>query len=57
MSMYVNDFFLVSKTMAIFETLKKLLVMEYKIKNLREVKTIISWQIIRDTAAHTMKIN
>lgn len=37
--------------------LKRLLAKKYKMKDLEEVKTIISWQITRETAARTMKID
>ncbi len=43
--------------MATFKTLKGLLGKEYEMKDLREVKFIIGWQIMRDLVAHTMKIN
>ena len=43
--------------MAILEALKKFLSKEYNTKDLGEVKTIIGWQISRDTAAGTMKID
>ncbi len=56
-SMYVDDFFLASNIMAIFESLKKSLLKEYNTKDLGEVKTIIGWQISRDNALGTMKIN
>ncbi len=42
-SVYVDDFLLVSNTMAILETLKKSLSKEYDTKDLRGVKTIIGW--------------
>ncbi len=56
-SMYVDDFLLASNTMAILETLKKSLSKEYDTKGLRKVKTIIGWQIGRDHASRTMKID
>ena len=56
-SMYVDDFLLASNTMAILETLKKSLSKEYDTKDLREAKTIIGWQIGRDHASRTMKID
>lgn len=43
--------------MVTFKALKKLLDEKYKMKNIGEVKTLISWQITKDPAAHTMKIN
>lgn len=57
MSIYVDDLFLASNIIATLKILKKLLVKEYKIKDLREIKTIISWQIIRNRAVYTIKIN
>ena len=56
-SVYVDNFLLVSNTMAILKVLKKSLSKEYDTKDLGEVKIIIGWQISRDTAAETMKIN
>lgn len=43
--------------MAIFKAVKKELVTEYNIKNLRKVITIIGWKIIRDLRTQTLKIN
>ena len=43
--------------MTTLKALKKLLSEKYKIKDLGEVKTIIGWQITRDQAARTMKID
>lgn len=43
--------------MAILKALKKLLDKQYKIKDLREIKTIIGWQITKDPVVRTMKIN
>ena len=43
--------------MVIFKVLKKLLGKKYEIKDLREVKTIIGWQITRDPIVRTIKIN
>lgn len=56
-SEYVNDFLLASDTMDTLEALKKSLSKEYNTKDLGEVKTIIGWQINRDTASGTMKIS
>lgn len=44
-------------TIDTLQTLKNMLEKEYKIKNLGKVKTIIGWQIIRDAATHTIKID
>lgn len=43
--------------MTILNTKKKSLAKEYNMKNLGEVKTIIKWQVTRDTIAYTMKID
>lgn len=37
--------------------MKKLLVTEYNMKDLSEVKTIIRWQVTRDPATRIMKID
>lgn len=55
--MYVDDFLLTSNTMTTLNTIKKSLAREYNMKDLSEVKTIIRWQVTRDTAARTMKID
>ena len=55
--MYVDDFFLASNTTNTLNALKQSLAEEYDTKDLGEVKTIIGWQINRDTAAGTMKIH
>ena len=56
-SVYVDDFLLASSTMKTLNALKQSLAGEYDTKDLGEVKTIIRWQIERDTAASTMKIH
>lgn len=56
-SVYVDDFLLASNTMRTLELLKQLLAKEYDMKDLGEVKTIIGWQITRDPAMGTMKID
>ncbi len=56
-SVYVDYFLLASNAMTTLEALKKLLGKEYEMKDLGEVKTIIGWQITRDPAARTMKID
>ena len=56
-SVYVDDFLLASNKMATLKALKKLLGKKYKMKDIGEVKTIIGWQITRDLAARTMKID
>lgn len=56
-SVYVDDFLLALDKMDTLEVLKKSLSKEYDTKDLREVKTIIGWQIDRDIASGTMKIS
>lgn len=56
-SVYVDDFLLASNTMETLELLKQLLAKQYDMKDLGEVKTIIGWQITRDPAMGTMKID
>ena len=56
-SMYIDNFLLVSNIMATLKALKVSLAKEYDTKDLRKVKTIIRWQIHRDLAADTMKID
>ena len=56
-SVYVDDFLLASNTMANLKALKASLAKEYDTKDHGEVKTIIGWQIHRDPAAGTMKID
>lgn len=57
MSIYINDFLLVSNTMVTLDALKKLMATKYNIKNLSEVKTIIGWQVTKDMARRIIKIN
>lgn len=42
--------------MGALKTWKKLLAKIYEMKDLREIKIIISWQIMRETATCTMNI-
>ena len=43
--------------MVTLDALKKSLAMEYNIKDLGKVKTIIGWQVTRNMATYTMKID
>ena len=43
--------------MPVLENLKKNLAIEYKIKHLGEVKTIIRWQITRNLSTKTIKVS
>lgn len=56
-NMYIDDFLLASNTIDVLQVLKNKLGTKYKIKNLSKAKTIIGWQITRDTSLHMMKIN
>lgn len=56
-SIYVNNFLLASNTMVIFDALKESLAQEYNTKDLGQAKTIIKWQINRDVAMSTIKID
>lgn len=56
-SIYVDDFLLASNSMPALENLKESLAIEYEMKDLGEVKTIIGWQITRDLATRTIKVS
>lgn len=43
--------------MLVLKNFKKNLVIEYKMKDLREVKLIIGWQIIKDLSTSTIKVS
>lgn len=43
MSVYVDNFFLALNIIVTFNALKKSLAIEYNMKNLGKVKTIIGW--------------
>ena len=53
----VDDFLLALRTMSDFDSLKRLLLMEYDVKDLGEAKTNISWQITRDSVTQIMKLD
>lgn len=55
--MYIDDFLLALNIIATLKALKVSLAKEYNIKDFREVKIIIGWQIYLDFIAGTMKIN
>lgn len=57
MSVYVDDFLLASNTMSALNVLKESISKKHNAKNLDEVKTIIGWQITRNPATQTMKID
>ncbi len=56
-NVYVDDFLSASNTIATLKALKVSLAQEYDINDLKEVKTIIGWQIHQDLAAGIMKID
>lgn len=57
MSIYVDKFLQTLNTIIILDAMKKSLIIEYNMKNLGEVKTIIRWQMTRDIVMRTMKID
>ena len=57
MSVCVDDFLLALRTMSDLNSLKRLLLMEYDVKDLSETKTNISWQITRDSVTQIMKLD
>ena len=57
MSMYIDNFLLASNTMSSLKELKRCFAKKYNTKDLEEVKTIIRWQISRNTALGTIKID
>ncbi len=56
-SVYVDDFLLVSNSTDKLETVKKELENEYNVKDLGEVETIIGCQITWDPSIQTLKID
>lgn len=56
-SIYIDDFFLISNTISILNVLKQLVSRKYDTKDLSEVKTIIGWQINWDTAPGAINID
>lgn len=57
MSVYVDNFLLVSNMMNVMQTQKDVLGRKYEIKNLGEVNTIIEWQITKDMSIYMIKID
>lgn len=56
-SIYVNNFLLISNNVDTLKTVKRELEKEYNIKNLEEIKIIIDWQITRNPFTQTFKID
>lgn len=56
-SVYVDNFFWLSKAIATLEALKKLFSIKYETNDLGDVKTIIGQQITRDLVACPIKID
>lgn len=56
-SIYVNDFFLVSNIMNTLNILEISLAKKYETKDLGKPKTIISWQVGQDMVPKTIKID
>ena len=57
MSLYVDNFVIVAKRQSSMEWIKTHPKVEYNVKDLGEVKTIIGWQVTRDLVAGTLKID
>lgn len=57
MSVYVDNFLLTSNTISTLKSLKQMLAKKYNIKDINKVKNIIGWQITRDSAMGTMKVD
>ena len=55
--LYVDDLVLGSRSLKALEWLKDQLMREFSMKDLGEVKTIIGWEITRDLAAGTLRID
>ena len=56
-SVYVDDFMLASNNTTALEKLKIELANEYEVKDLGEARTIIGWNITRDLAKKTLKVD
>lgn len=56
-SIYVDDFLLASNYMPALANLQESLAIEYEMKDLGEVKTIIGWQISRDLSTRTIRVS
>lgn len=56
-SIYIDNFFLVSNSFKALAWLKDFLAKKYNIKNLGEIKIIIKWQVIKDLNTKMLKID
>lgn len=56
-NIYVDNFLLVFNNIPMLKNLKKSLVIEYKMKNLGEVKTIIRWQITSKLSITVIRVS
>lgn len=57
MSIYIDKFLQTLNTIITLDAMKKSLIIKYNMKNLGKMKTIIRWQMTRDIAMRTMKID
>lgn len=57
MSIYIDDFFLIANLIKPLNEIKKLLANKYDMKNLKEVKIIIGWHVMRDIVVGTIRID
>lgn len=56
-SIYIDNFLLVSKYKLSMDWMKSKLRNEYNVKEMQEVKTIIGWQVIQNLEIGTLKID
>lgn len=56
-SLYVDNSLLVSKFNSLIKSIKQYFKGKYNVKDLRKIKTIISWQVIQNIKASTPKID
>lgn len=56
-NIYINNFFFTFNNIPVLVNLKKSLIIKYKIKDIKKVKSIIKWQIIKDLFIKIIKIS
>lgn len=56
-NVYIENFLFTSNRLTILNILNKVLSQKYNIKDLREVQTIIEWQITQNSATRILKID
>lgn len=57
MSVYIDNFFMISNIIETLKTIKVLLSSKYNIKNLSNIKIIIKQQINKNSVIQTIKID